>query len=348
MPGIRTSAITYRRGISNSTPNFFLYAQANYVIPQPTSKFNKPPPPPPPPTPTILVYNTSQGPTFVWSGVTFTLNTNLPNYSYTAITTSIYYNNDLPSPSNLTSVTLGNSLTNIGTATFVNCTSLTSVTIPSSVITIGDRPFDNCSSLTSIIVDTSNSNYSSLNGVLFNKLQTTLIQYPGGKSGSYTIPSSVTSIGIAAFQNCLLLTNSITIPNSVTSIGSSVFANCSGLTSVTLPTNPLFTTIGISTFQGCSGLTSITIPSSVTSIGIFAFSNCTSLPSITIPNSVISIGNNAFSASGVTTVYISNATASLLGSQLSYTWTSTASPGTLIPTPQFYNAPNNVRFILPP
>jgi hypothetical protein len=63
MPGIRTSAITYRRGISNSTPNFFLVAQSNYVIPQPTSRFRQnnvmsfalPPPlgeviePPPPP-----------------------------------------------------------------------------------------------------------------------------------------------------------------------------------------------------------------------------------------------------------------------------------------------------------
>jgi hypothetical protein len=72
MPGIRTSAITYRRGISNSTPNFFLVAQSNYVIPQPTSRFRQnnvmsfalppplgiviaPPPPedlpPPPPLP---------------------------------------------------------------------------------------------------------------------------------------------------------------------------------------------------------------------------------------------------------------------------------------------------------
>ena len=67
-------------------------------------------------------------------------------------------------------------------------------------------------------MDALNSVYSSVDGVLFNKSQTTLIQYPGGKAGSYTIPNSVTSIGDYAFSGCTSLT-SVTIPNSVTSIG---------------------------------------------------------------------------------------------------------------------------------
>jgi hypothetical protein len=70
--------------------------------------------------------------------------------------------------------------------------------------------------------------------VLFNKALTTLIQCPGGKTGPYTIPASVTSIGSYAFRDCTGLT-SVTIPASVTNIGSSAFDHCSGLTSVTIP-----------------------------------------------------------------------------------------------------------------
>jgi len=75
-----------------------------------------------------------------------------------------------------------------------------------------------------INVDSENPNYSSLSGVLFNKGQTTLIQYPGGKPGSYTVPNSVTNIGVISFYNSRL--TGITIPSSVTTIGDNAFANC--------------------------------------------------------------------------------------------------------------------------
>ena len=65
-----------------------------------------------------------------------------------------------------------------------------------------DGAFDNCSSLTSIVVDASNTVYSSLYGVLYDETKTMLIPYPGGKSGGFTIPNSVTSIGDYAFSGC--------------------------------------------------------------------------------------------------------------------------------------------------
>ena len=99
----------------------------------------------------------------------------------------------------LTSVTIPTSVTSIGDYAFYRCTSLTSVTIANSVTSIGNQAFADCTSLTAITVDTNNPAYSSVDGVLFNKSQTTLIQCPGGKAGSYTIPDSVTSIGDYAF-----------------------------------------------------------------------------------------------------------------------------------------------------
>ena len=90
--------------------------------------------------------------------------------------------------------------------------------------------FRDCSSLTSINVASGNTHYSSIDGVLYNYTQDTLIQCPGAKT-SVTIPNSVTSIGNSAFDGCSGLT-SVTIPNSVTSIEWYAFHRCRGLTSV--------------------------------------------------------------------------------------------------------------------
>ena len=157
--------------------------------------------------------------------------------------------------SDLTSVTIPNSVTSIGYRAFYDCTGLTSITIPNSVTSIGGYAFSGCNGLTTI-----------------------------------TIPNNVTSIGSSAFGGCSGLT-SITIPNSVTSIDDKVFYNCTGLTSVTIPNS--VTSIGYSMFAYCSSLTSVTIPESVTSIGASAFYN-TRLKSVTIGAGVLSIGNNAF------------------------------------------------------
>ncbi len=192
----------------------------------------------------------------------------------------------------LTSVTIGNSVTNIGNGAFTRCISLTSVTIPNSVTSIG-YAFSGCTSLTNLSVEAANPAYSSLDGVLFNKAQTTLIIFPPGRGGSYVIPDNVTSIGYYAFYFCTSLT-SVTIPNSVTSIELRAFELCTSLTNVTIGNS--VTSIGGSAFSLCTSLASVTIGNSVTTIGEAAFLLCTSLPSVTIPNSVTNIGRDAFTA----------------------------------------------------
>ena len=194
--------------------------------------------------------------------------------------------------SSLTGIAIPDSVTEIGKYAFDGCKSLTSITIPDGVTSIGDGAFYNCSSLTEIKVASENSNYVSVNGVLYNKDKTTIICYPAGKKGNnYKIPDGVTKVDSSAFIGCSSLT-SITIPNSVTEIGYSVFEGCTNLKSITIPNG--VTSIGDSAFEDCTSLTSITIPNGVTSIGDSAFEGCTSLTSITIPNSVTSIGFGAF------------------------------------------------------
>ena len=132
----------------------------------------------------------------------------------------------------LTSFTIPNRVTNIGAEAFINCQRLTNFTIGNGVTSIGDQAFYGCDNLPAITVDAANPSYSSLDGVLFDKSQTTLIVYPGGKAGtSYTIPNSVTSIADYAFYQPFSLT-SVTIGNSVTNIGDGAFWGCSRLTSI--------------------------------------------------------------------------------------------------------------------
>ena len=180
--------------------------------------------------------------------------------------------------SSLTSITIPNSVTSIGSSAFQGCSSLTSVTIPNSVTSIGDFAFAQCKSLNYITVEKDNFNYSSEDGVLFNKDKTELIQYPVGNSEkSYTIPNSVTSIGYFAFANCSSLT-SVAIPNSVTEIRDYAFYSCTNLASVTIPNS--IAEIRYYAFSDCGSLASVTIPNSVTEIRDYAFSNCSSLTSV--------------------------------------------------------------------
>jgi hypothetical protein len=227
--------------------------------------------------------------------------TNIPDYAFRSC-------------SSLSEVAIPNSVTHIGGGSFYGCTSLINIFIPSSVTQVWFSAFASCTRLASITVDPANPVYESLDGVLFDKTTSTLVQYPGGRSGGYAIPdgittvarsafdtcvnltsvalpSSVTSLGEFAFHSCTRLTN-LTIPDSVTNIGYGAFYGCCQLRSVTLGNN--LAILGFQAFLGCTNLSRVTLGSALTSIPYTAFGDCSSLPSITVPASVAEIQSHSF------------------------------------------------------
>ncbi|MBE6017652.1 MAG: hypothetical protein E7233_08605 [Lachnospiraceae bacterium] len=200
----------------------------------------------------------------------------------------------------ITSVTIPDGLVSIGDNAFEGCSEITEIYFPASLEEIGDNAFSRCG-FYSINVDPANAYFSTLNGVLFNKDQTTLILYPEGKGDEYVIPDGVLSIGVGAFSGCRNLT-SVTIPDSVTSIGDDAFSYCSSLTGLKLPAG--VTTIGDRAFYYCSKQNDLTLPESLVSIGEDAFYLCEEMTAILIPESVEYIGYGAFSGSGIKAIEV--------------------------------------------
>ncbi len=258
--------------------------------------------------------------------------------------------NAFSSCKNLETVTLPNSITAIDTYAFFYCESLVEITIPDSVVNIGNYAFDNCvslttisigkgvvdmkytaflrcSSITDITVDSENLNFSSEDGVLYNKDKTKLIKYPVGNSRtSFEIPEGVEDIEVDAFYGCSYLVN-VKIPEGVVNIGLAAFYNCDNITGVILPKS--IKSIAESAFSDCNALKDIyysgdlaswcsndfgiflskatnyyidgelvsdelVLPEDITYIGSNVFNHCIGITNVIIPNSVTSVGVGAF------------------------------------------------------
>jgi len=186
---------------------------------------------------------------------------------------------------NLTSVTIPDSVRNIGYGAFSRCGGLTSVTIGDGVTSIESNAFEMCDGLTAVNIHDVKAwceiDFASWDS---NPLRYAKHLYLDGEevAGALVIPPGTKSIGNCAFYACSQLT-SLTIPPSVTRIGAAAFEYCSGLESVTIPDG--VTRIGAAAFEWCSGLTSVTMPNSVTDIGDWVFSGCDELKTLYVPAS---------------------------------------------------------------
>lgn len=203
-------------------------------------------------------------------------------------------------------------VTKIGEDALKDNTTITSVTIPDSVTEIGSNAFAGCTNLTSVNYegDWSNLTIQSGNPAVQDAANAPLFDFEftpdntavivtnykyNGAAADVTIPSRyqgkpVTTIGHAAFFNSAV--TSVTIPDSVTSISDEAFINCPKLTNISIPNSVTY--IGFSAFSSCTSLKSITLPSSLSFISGALFLGCSQLTTIHIPVSVTSIGNNAF------------------------------------------------------
>ena len=228
-------------------------------------------------------------------GLRYLINTDAK--TATLVADTVKYYGDIVVPEKVTLAGIDYPVIEFARECFKDCNSLTSITIPESVTSLGSSCFYGCSSLTSITIP---SSVTSLREGCF---------FGCSSLASITIPSSVTSLGTYCFSGCSSLT-SITIPSSVTSLGDRCFYGCSSLASITIPSS--VTRLEILCFYGCSSLTSITIPSSVTSLREGCFWGCTSLISITIPSSVTSLGSDCFyGCSSLTSITIPSSVISL-------------------------------------
>ena len=179
--------------------------------------------------------------------------------------------------SSLKTIKIPDSVTTIEASAFWRLESLETVTIPKNVSSIALPVFAECYALKEINVDKNNKYYSSVDGVMFDKDQKTLVRFPHASVGHYSIPDTVENISRSAFYGSKKI-ESITIPDSVTEIDAFAFGMCTGLTSIAIPSS--LNVLSASIFNYCNSLETVILPDSITEIGDYAFNCCEKLTDV--------------------------------------------------------------------
>lgn len=178
----------------------------------------------------------------------------------------------------LKQVTFNEGLLVIKNSAFSKSDSLLTVRIPASVTSIANKSFNDCAMLMSIEVDENNANYSSIDGVLFNKDGKKLITYPFNHGTTYAVPEGVTSIEMAAFMSSPVV--EVTLPSTLQTINSMAFSDASKLKGIVIPEG--VTKMNVSTFTNCTSLESVELPSTLTTMANDVFTGDTLLTKIRI------------------------------------------------------------------
>ena len=190
----------------------------------------------------------------------------------------------------LQSLTIPSNVESIGLSAFLNCNALQSLSIPSGVKSIGQNALSGCDAMSQINVEEDNEWFKSVDGVLFTKDGSTLIQYPAAKCSEYIVPEGTKVIEPDAFYQSELV--SIALPSTIEQLGYDAFGYCKNLISIDLPAGLL--SISEYAFDHCTALTSVNINRGIESIGSHAFNYCISLTNIVLPEGIAIIGDQAF------------------------------------------------------
>ena len=225
--------------------------------------------------------------------------------------------------SGIEEIVFSDTVIEIGKEAFGYCDSLESIELSASIAEISGDAFWDCDKISKYSVASGSKHFSTINGVLFNKSKTKLVQYPCAREkSSYTIPDGVkyigayafagnrelskvvpsddlVSIGSNAFARCGL--EEFNIPDTVTKIGTFAFYECY-IGKIVVPEG--VTELSYGTFYGCGYLYSVTLPEGLKNIGDRAFFWCSSLKKITIPSTVTSVGDEAFRGCPFTSIKI--------------------------------------------
>ena len=184
----------------------------------------------------------------------YTLNSTTATATVTSGST--LYSGDVVIPSYVTYGGKTYTVSTIGSRAFYNCKTLSSVSIPSSVNKIHPEAFYyGCNILSKFTVDSQNSWYTDVDGVIYSKDKKQLIRCPIARNGKYIIPDYVEIITASAFQYCKI--SEVTIPNSVTQIGQMAFFNCNSLESIHIPAS--VNELAGDALSACMELSTITV-----------------------------------------------------------------------------------------
>lgn len=143
----------------------------------------------------------------------------------------------------------------IGDDAFTDCDKIVSINIPASVTSIGESPLSYCSRLETISVAPNNPSYASVNGALYDKNITMLIQCPALLNGRYELPETLTAIGSFCFVRCHDLTE-IVFPESLSSLDRYAIRDCQSLTNLFFPAS--LSSLGYNAIDDCENLTNVT------------------------------------------------------------------------------------------
>ena len=222
------------------------------------------------------------------------------NYSVTRIDDHAFDDSDV------TSISIPNTVKSIGNSAFAYCVLLTDIQIPSSVTTFGSSIFTG-SGLINPIACGNRLLYCPANYEGEYHIPMGITELAGGifsgctKISKVIIPHGVTSSPASAFQNCISL-ESVSVPATVNEVGSSAFSDCTELKECVLPPN--VSSIGVRGFADCKSLKSFIVPAAE-HFGImdYAFYGCTNLTSVTFPKNAINIRLWAFYNTKITDIY---------------------------------------------